>query len=178
MNHLASITAIAAVCLFLTFGPSLAEETTSAMWQARAFKAADRISVIRQRLEALKDRWDSSDAYEARCEVMLEAAFAMHVLEEPVVHKTVDGIHAFKILLMADNNRYFDITYIYKRNARDVEGVKILALPPDWELIFPANARGAIVQVPTSDSALAAPRQACAFGFSLDNPFLAHVMRR
>jgi hypothetical protein len=94
----------------------------------------------------------------------------------PLVHKIVSGVHAFKILLNADDGRYFDLTYIYDADAKSVDGIKIVALPQGWELIV--IGRGLLLQIPTASSANAAPRQMCAVAFSLDNPFFARVMLR
>jgi hypothetical protein len=84
---------------------------TPQLWKARALEAGEKLQTLQKRLHALRERWNSQEAIEAKCEAMLETAFAMHLTHESIAHKVLkSGWRAFKIVLNGGEQGLFDLT--------------------------------------------------------------------
>lgn len=164
--------------LLLAAPPLTAQVNPPQLWKSRALEATEKLQTLRRKLETLRDRWNTGEANETKCEAMLETAFTMHLTHESIVHKVLkSGKHAFKIILNGGEQGLFDLSYIYDPKTWTLTSVEVLSLPRAWELIHPtgeARTVGAILLV-VKDTGDSPPR--CAFGFSQESPFFAHVSR-
>jgi hypothetical protein len=164
--------------LVLFAAPVNSQLNAPQLWKAKALEAGEKLQTLQKRLHALRERWNSQQANEAKCEAMLETAFAMHLTHESIAHKVLrSGWHAFKIILNGGEQGLFDLTYIYDPATWNLTPVEVLSLPHAWELIHPvgdARKLGARLLV-VKDSSEGEPR--CVFGFSQEAPFFAHVSR-
>jgi hypothetical protein len=169
------IAALLAIALITT--PLAAQMAAPQLWKARALEAGEKLQALSRKLEALRDRWNTREANELKCEIMLESAFALHLTHESIAHKILkSGRHAFKIVLNGGDQGLFDLTYIYDPATWSLVSMEVLSLPRAWEVIHPAEARsmgGVLLLV--KDKGDGDPR--CVFGFSQDSPFFAHVSR-
>lgn len=163
--------------LLMASEPATGQVTASHLWKARALEAADNLRGLQKKLDTLRSRWDSEEANETKCEAMLESAYALHITQESTVHKvTPGGHHAFKIILSGGDKGMFDLTYLYDPGTWRLSSGKILALPRDWELFLPVGEMrelGGAILVITKEASV----PFCSVAFSLDDPFLAHVIR-
>jgi hypothetical protein len=171
------IALIALLSSVLITTPVIAQVGVPQLWRARALEAGENLQTLGRKLEPIRDRWNTREANELKCEIMLETAFALHLTHESIAHKVLkNGRHAFKIVLSGGEQGLFDLTYIYDPISWSITSMEILSLPRMWELIYPTEvrSRGGVLLL-IKDKADADPR--CVLGFSQDMPFFAHVSR-
>jgi len=155
--------------LLVVFGlPSLgAAQSISTIWKARAIEAGKKLELLQAKLKKIPEgQWDSKEAKFARCEAMLESAYALHVAMEDVVHKVDGKVEVFHIVLSGGDEGAFDIAYLYSSPGTDLVATRIDKLTRGWQLFFltPGSVQ---VNVPNS----------CVFNFELNRPFTASVLR-
>jgi hypothetical protein len=174
--HLSMSLIVGLLALVLLSTPA-ASQSVPQLWKARALEAGEKLQALRRKLEQFRDRWNSQEANDLKCESLLESAFALHLTHESIAHKILKSDrHAFKIVLNGGDQGLFDLTYMYDPPNWTLVSMEILALPRAWEVIHPRELKSAGgVMLLVRDKADADPR--CVFGFSQDDPFLAHVVR-
>ena len=107
---------------------------------------------------------------------MLESAFMLHITDKSIVHKVVKGgDHGFKIVLNGGDQGLFDLTYFYNPRNWNLTSAAILSLPHAWELFLPSgevkNMNAVVLLIKAKEEST----PTCILGFSLSEPFLAHV---
>ena len=166
----------AAWVLFMS-EPVTAQVSAPQLWKARALEAADKLKTLESKIDRLRGSWQSPEANALKCEVMLESAFILHLTEEAIVHKVLDGgHHGFKIILNGGDQGVFDLMYVYDSRTWQLTAASMFSLPKAWQLIFFAGTspevRGFILLIQGEQAA--APM--CSMAFSPDKPFWAHAL--
>jgi len=166
-----SLVLLICTCGLFMSVPVAGQVSAPQLWKARAFEAADKLKTLRSKIDRLRGSWQSPQANELKCEIMLESAFVLHVTEEAIVHKVLDnGKHGFKIVLSGGDQGIFELMYIYDPQTWHLMAASVLSLPKGWHLGFLAGALVLSIQGERATSTT------CSIGFSLDEPFWAHVM--
>ncbi len=145
--------------LFAT--PARSELSISSLWKARAFEAIEKGETLQRNLKQIP--WESKEADFVKCQIMVEAAFMMHLTHEDLAHKRDEKADVFHFILNGGEQAgLFDLAYLYSP-AGNYEGVRIDLLPKNWHLYSYPDTPGFL--------ALRSANGQCVFGFSLTNPF-------
>lgn len=158
--------------------PATAQVSAPQLWKARALEAAEKLETLRSKVLSLQDRWHSQEANETKCEAMLESAFLLHLTHESSAHKVLEnGKHGFKIILNGGDQGLFDLTYFYDPKTWSLTSARVLLLPQAWELVLPSGELRGMGGIMLIIQGKEAKRLTCTMGFSLTEPFWAHVVR-
>jgi hypothetical protein len=137
-------------------------------FKARATEAGEKIEILGALLEKTPDNeWNSRSAVHARCQVMLELAYASFVTGEEIVHKSDKQFEYFHVAL-GGGEELFDMVYVYSLSGGFISS-RIDSLPKGWKSVFLES--GKVLIVLPGDT-----EDRCMFEFDLVDPFAAKVV--